>query len=306
MAADTDPPSAPLRPAPDPGLGLMLTAGPTPGDWTAAGDGFAALDDLGCSAIWLTDHLFWGRPMPEAMTLAAIAADRTRRATIGTGVLQLPLRTVAAVAKEAATIQTIGEGRFILGVGVGEHEREYTLAGAAFRERGRSLDAGIAQLRDLWTGSDGDDWFVQRPAPAPIPIWLGGRSPAAMARTAAVGDGWMPIFVTAEQFAAADARLDDALAAAGRPSASVVRAVTVIAAVTDGPDEARAALDWCGQLWNLPTRPLEQYVVTGSAARIAEAVDDHRSAGAEHVCLLLATDDPVAMYAQVAEADARG
>ena len=105
--------------------GVVLTAGPAPQDWSASADAFGALDEQGCPAIWLTDHLFWGRPMPEALTMAALAASATRRCTVGTGVLQLPLRSTAAVAKAAATVQVLSGGRFVLGVGIGEHEHEY-------------------------------------------------------------------------------------------------------------------------------------------------------------------------------------
>jgi alkanesulfonate monooxygenase SsuD/methylene tetrahydromethanopterin reductase-like flavin-dependent oxidoreductase (luciferase family) len=202
------------------------------------------------------------------------------------------------------------DGRFVLGVGVGEHQIEYRLAGKEFTRRGRALDDGIAQLRSLWsTGAIDDDdpgpaWFRQRPTPPSIPIWLGGRSQPAIDRTARMGDGWMPIFVTPEQFATATSRLDRALDDAGRDRSDVLRAVTIIAAITDGPSGDRAALEWCGELWNMPSEPLRTYLVSGPVEVIAESMDAYRAAGADHISLLLATDDPIAMYQRIVESSA--
>lgn len=282
--------------------GVVLTAGPAPQDWSASADAFGALDAQGCPAIWLTDHLFWGRPMPEALTMAALAASATRRCTVGTGVLQLPLRSTAAVAKAAATVQVLSGGRFVLGVGIGEHEHEYELVGADFHRRGRTLDDGIDELRRLWAGTEpADEWFAQRPAPETIPIWVGGRSPAALARAARC-DGWMPVFVTAEQYGRAVAQLDAQLDAAGRGRDEVVRAVTLLAAVAHDRAEADAAAAWCGRLWNLPPSSLQPYLVAGRPEEVRATVETYRRQGAQHVALMVAADDPVAAHAELATA----
>lgn len=280
------------------GLGIVLTEGPTPHDWSAAASGFRDLEELGCSAVWLTDHLFWHRPMPEALTMAAVAATATTGCTIGTGVLQLPLRRTAAVARAATTIQGLSGGRLVLGVGVGEHAREYELTGAPFSRRGRDLDDGMDHLRRLWSPDvDPDDRFLQLPAPDPIPLWVGGRSPAAIERVASRADGWMPMFLGAARYREACGELDEALARRGRPAAEVVRAVTVLAAVTTGSADRARALAWCSDLWRIDPTRLERHVVTGTAAQVAEAVETYRAAGAEHVSVLLASDRPLEAFA---------
>ena len=67
--------------------------------------------------------------------------------------LQLPLRRPAAVAKQAAALQLLSGGRFVLGVGVGIHEGEYERAGVDFHRRGRLMDEGVAKVRAAWASA---------------------------------------------------------------------------------------------------------------------------------------------------------
>ena len=110
---------------------------------------------MGADALWACDHLFWHGPSLEPMTALAIAATATDTATLGTCVIQLPLRQAPVVAKQAASLQTLTRGRFVLGVGVGSHAGEYEQAGLDYHARGRQLDAGIAELRRSWASGRG-------------------------------------------------------------------------------------------------------------------------------------------------------
>lgn len=286
---------APGPPDWGPGLGLLLTSGPSePAAWPGSAEVFAALDDDGCSALWFPDHLFWGHDLPEPLVMAAVAASATRRCVVGTGVIQLPLRRAATVAKAAATLQHISGGRFVLGVGSGDHAAEYERAGAAFGRRGRDLDAGILELARCW--AEPTDWYGQRPVPAPIPLWVGGRSAAALARAARVAAGWMPVFSTPEQFQRDGARLDALVHAAGRPSGAVRRGVVALVSPT-GPRWTRAdALDWVGRLWRTDPTRLDRYLITGSATDIAVEL---RRYAADHVTVLVAADEPIGAFGEL-------
>src|SRR5450631_1199249 len=110
---------------------------------------------LGADALWACDHLYWHGPSLECLTVLTVAATATERAILGTCVVQLPLRQAPAVAKQAATLQTLTRGRVILGVGVGSHEGEYEQAGIDYHRRGRLLDAGITELRRSWATGHG-------------------------------------------------------------------------------------------------------------------------------------------------------
>lgn len=117
-----------------------------------------------------------------------------------TGVLILPQRQTALVAKQAAEVDVLCRGRLRLAVGVGWNAAEYEVLGERFDQRGARIEEQIAVLRRLWTEDvvDFDGRFHRltgvgvRPLPVqrPIPLWLGGEAPSVLRRIGRVGDGW--------------------------------------------------------------------------------------------------------------------
>ncbi len=257
-------------------------------------------ESLGAAAVWATDHLFWGAPTLECVVTATVAATATRRAAVGTCVLQLPLRAPAAVAKQASTLQCLSGGRFVLGVGAGSHPREFELAGAEFSTRGAQLDAGIDSVRRAWATDE--DGYRHEPA-LPAPIWVGGSSRSALRRAARAADGWVPLFVDAPSMADAIAELRSLAVAAGRPADAVTPAVVVMVSV--GADAARAAdrgSAWLASLYGIPAKAFGRHLVAGSPERCAGAVRRYLGAGAAHVAVMVAGDDPMDQFAQLASA----
>src|ERR1700727_557240 len=171
----------------------------------------------GADSLWAVDHLYWPHPIGEAFTTLAVAAVTTTRPLLGTCILQLPLRPSAAVAKQATALQHLSGGRFVLGLGVGSHEPEYVRAGVDYHRRGQLMDEGVAELRGAWAGPEARSAdYVQEPASAPVPLWFGGSSAAARRRAAAVGDGWVPLFLAPDEYKTALAALRRETAEAGR------------------------------------------------------------------------------------------
>ena len=252
----------------------------------------------GAGALWATDHLFWGVPALECMTVATLAATATRRATVGTGVLQLPLRAPAAVAKQASSLQLLSGGRFVLGVGVGSHGREYALADADFSDRGRRLDAGIAAVRQAWAAADP----AYRMEPTfPAPIWIGGSSTAALRRAATAGEGWIPLFVDPTTMSDAVVELRYATAAAGRDPTAVVPGV--VAVVSVGPDTDHAAARgtaWLSALYGIPAKAFGRHLVAGPPDRCADTLGRYIRAGVAHAAVMVAGDDPLDQFAALA------
>lgn len=119
-----------------------------------------------------------------------------------TGVIILPQRQTALVAKQAAEIDILSGGHLRLGVGVGWNEVEYQGLNENFHNRGARCDEQIAVLRALWTQPvvtfHGRWHHIEEagikplPVQRPIPIWIGGHSEAALKRTGRLGDGWLP------------------------------------------------------------------------------------------------------------------
>jgi probable F420-dependent oxidoreductase len=204
-----------------------------------------------------------------------------------TGILILPQRQTALVAKQAAEVDLLSGGRLRLGVGIGWNRVEYDALGQDFATRGRRLEEQVGLLRRLWT--EETVTFSGRfdhltgvglappPIQRPIPVWIGASSEAALRRAGRLGDGWFPQV-------APGAGLEEAL--------EVVRS----GAVEAGRDPATIGMEG-----RIPAgdRDLE---------RIARQVERWRSAGASHLSLntmgagLAGVDDHIAALADAAEA----
>ncbi len=263
---------------------------------------------LGADALWACDHLFWHGPCLESMMALAVAATATTRATLGTCVVQLPLRQAPEVAKQAATLQALTRGRFVLGVGVGSHEGEYRQSGVDFHTRGRLLDAGIVELRRAWAtgrvdpGTDtgpavDSDRYRQLPSPPPVPVWVGGSSEAALRRAAGLADGWMPLFLSAVAYQQAVERLAKEVDRAGRPAGSVTPAMVLFVSIDDDPAVSRRrGTEWMSSLYGIPAKAFERHLVSGTATEVGRVVADFRDAGASHVAVYITDDHPLNQF----------
>ena len=136
----------------------------------------------------------------EPLTLFAYLAGVTKRLGMATGVLVLGQRQTALVAKQAAEVDVLSNGRLRLGVGLGWNDVEYEALGMDFHTRGKRVEEQVAALRALWTQevvSFSGRWHAitaaginPLPVQRPIPIWFGGSSEQAYRRAARLGDGF--------------------------------------------------------------------------------------------------------------------
>ncbi len=292
----------PMLPIATPGNTLGRSDDPTIGSTQWLATLASAAEDAGAAGVWATDHLFWRAPAGECVTTIAVAAAATRTTVVGTCVLQLPLRAPAAVAKQATALQLLSGGRFVLGVGVGSHPREYELAGAPFHTRGKALDAGIEALHDAWATSERHSDYRLDPA-APVPLWVGGSSRAAIRRAAASGDGWVPVFVSHDELAVSIGELEKATVAAGRSVDAVFPAVVMVATVGDDPAKAAVAgTRWLSALYGIPAKAFGRHLVAGPAEHCALAAARYVRAGAAHVIVFVAADDVLDQFRALAAA----
>jgi alkanesulfonate monooxygenase SsuD/methylene tetrahydromethanopterin reductase-like flavin-dependent oxidoreductase (luciferase family) len=274
-------------------------------------------EELGAGALWACDHLFWHGPTLECLTALTLAACATEQASIGTCVLQLPLRRAMVVAKQAATIQAFSGGRFILGVGVGSHAGEYERAGVDYHRRGRALDAGIDEMRRLWrperesadgSGSSPDDPgepspYRQLPEPSHVPVWVGGSSAAARRRAARQGDGWLPLFLDPVRYEHDVTQLAKETVAAGRGADEVTPAMVLFVSVDDDPVVAlRRGTRWMSSMYAIPAKAFERQLVSGTARDVADVITSYRQAGAEHVAVYVTDDRPIVQFDRVVAA----
>jgi alkanesulfonate monooxygenase SsuD/methylene tetrahydromethanopterin reductase-like flavin-dependent oxidoreductase (luciferase family) len=274
--------------------GLVVTAIDTdPTAWHRLGGFFADLEAAGCRSIWLTDHLFSGHPSAEPFVLAGVAAASTTRCRIGTGVLQLPLRRSAVVAKSATTLQLVSGGRFVLGVGVGHHPREFERVGVDFHRRGAAADRLLHELVGHWQASDG--WFALRPT-ATVPIWFGGTSDAALRRIVAFGAGWLSLFQSPRRFGETNSRLTDMLESAGRESGAVERRIVLFVSPTDDGWSRNDALRWVARQFPGGSAGVDRHVITGSVDDCAAGIRAFERAGATGVDLQITHPEPLASF----------
>jgi alkanesulfonate monooxygenase SsuD/methylene tetrahydromethanopterin reductase-like flavin-dependent oxidoreductase (luciferase family) len=239
--------------------------------------------------------------MLECLTTLAVATTATRHAVVGSCVLQLPLRRASAVAKAAASLQVLSGGRFVLGIGVGSHPGEYAAAGVDFASRGRLVDEGLAELHRSWdSATDRGSAYRQEPQPSPIPVWIGGSSRAALRRAATAADGWVPLFMSPAEYEVALGHLGEASVAAGRAADEVLRAVVVMVSVGPEPAQATdAGTRWLSSLYGIPPKAFERHLVAGPAESCAEQLQRYFAAGAEHVAVMVTSDQPVEAFAEL-------
>lgn len=284
--------------APTPGrLGVLLTEIPTTvTDGRSLAELGRELEELGVSSIWVADHLFWNRPVPDCFETLATLAVSTERVTLGSGVLQLPLHRSGAVAKSAAFLQWLSRDRFVLGVGVGEHSDEYAAAEVPFTSRGRDLERALDRLAELW--SRPPDGRTLAPGSAP-PVWIGGRSHNARRRAARRGDGWMPVFRTPRRLARDFELLRSECLDAGRDPSTVNRAVVVPVEVTTGNGGGLRGADWLARLYRLPPERFATHLVRGDPVECTAHLEAYRAVGAEHIIIIPTCEDPAAMVEEL-------
>jgi probable F420-dependent oxidoreductase len=171
-------------------------------------------EDLGYDHLVAYDHVLgvvprgsdwkgytYRDPLHEPFVLFGYLAAITRRLELTNGILVLPQRQTALVAKQAAEVDVLSGGRLRLGVGVGWNSAEFEAMGEDFRSRGAHIEEQVAVLRALWTRevvSFEGRWhrIVEAginplPVQRPIPVWMGGESDAVLRRVARMADGWM-------------------------------------------------------------------------------------------------------------------
>ncbi len=142
-------------------------------------------------------------PFHETFVTLGFLAACTRSIGLASGVLIVPQRQTALVAKQAAEVDVLSGGRLRLSIGVGWNPVEYAALGTDWHTRGRRQAEQVGLLRRLWTEElvtfagrwDRIEEAGLNPLPVqrPIPIWFGGSSDAVVKRAAQLGDGWIPI-----------------------------------------------------------------------------------------------------------------
>jgi probable F420-dependent oxidoreductase len=182
-----------------------------------------AAEAAGVESLWTVEHVFVpvgyksqypydksgkmplgeNTPIPDPVLPLAFAAAKTEKIRLATGVMILPQRHPAYVAKQMATLDVLSKGRAILGVGVGWLKEEFDALGVTFETRAERTREAVAAIRSLWRGNaeafEGKffRWGPVAAYPTPVqprgvPIVVGGHTDIAAKRAARYGDGFFP------------------------------------------------------------------------------------------------------------------
>ena len=236
---------------------LVNFAAEAPVDWSHLKTIAGAAERAGFDRLVVSDHVAFGESLDaysdpamggvaggrqptgpdghwlEPLTTIAHITAVTSTIRFGTNILLAALRRPVVLAKMAATIDVLSEGRLDLGVGVGWQEAEYLAAGLDFSERGRLLDHSLAVCRRLWAEQRADftddrldfESIHQMPKPTRpggVPIWVSGTvNRASMRRLAEYGRGWIPWGADAVDPVAGIAKMREAVAAHGRDPSDI-------------------------------------------------------------------------------------
>jgi probable F420-dependent oxidoreductase len=224
------------------------------------------VEELGFSHLVAYDHVLgadpqvhrgWSGPYDvhttfhEPMVLFGYLAAITSLELV-TGILILPQRQTALVAKQAAEVDILSHGRLRLGIGLGWNPVEYEALGKRFSDRGRRVEEQVGLLRRLWVESsvsyDGryeqvtGAGLAPLPRQRPIPIWFGAQSPPALRRAGRLADGWFPQAAPGPQLEQARALVEEGALEVGRDPASL----GLEGRVSWDGDGAEAILDTAG------------------------------------------------------------
>lgn len=208
---------------------------------------------LGFDSVWTSEHHFADDAYaPSLLPLSAAIAARTERIQIGTGLLLAPLHDPIRLAEDAATVDLLSAGRFVLGLGLGWLGWELGAFGVALADRVPRLERAIEVCRRAWGSGlvepEGVAVAPKPAAPGGPPIWLGGHVEPAIRRAARLADGWMAGEPSSHEFAEQAGWFAEELRAAGRPSPDAEVAGYWPVFVWDGPEDA----------WDL-VRPFHHY-----------------------------------------------
>lgn len=277
----------------------------------------ARVADLGFQHLYTADHVSFrdGSGNDGFVEVAALSALHP---SIGVmiSIYLLPLRHPLPVARQLATMHKIAPNRFLFGVGIGGDDRhEVEVCGVDPSTRGRQTNESLQIIRALMAGQTLDfaGEFFQleqariKPKIAPaIPILIGGRSDAALARTASFGDGWIGVWCSPKRYTQALAAISQQAADVGREAVAWQHGYQPWVGVADTKAEARtlvaAAME---SFYKLPFEQFERYIPYGTPTDVAAQLRPYMDAGCQIMNLKVvagSSEDEIAGGGEVRQA----
>ena len=270
-------------------------------------------EDLGFESVWVVDQLVAGTGVPllDSLSSLAAAAAVTQRVGLGVGVLIAPLRPVAWIAKQVASIQYLSGNRLLLGIGAGgdRHDAAWNAAGIPRRERGRRADEALRVLPGLIAGkptrlAPGGAEVVLSPGVAVPPILIGGNSDAAARRAGEFGNEWF-VLAGPDDIPRYQAMAAERATANGRPAPAI--STSVMVAIDGDPsvpdrDTLIGLLTDRDGMFGIPADQAAGALLSGCPSEIAVHLGRLAKAGAHRTIVAFAAGDWFGQAELLAEA----
>lgn len=273
----------------DIGIGLPATI---PGATrTQVLDWAQAAERRGFSTLGVIDRIVYGNMEP--LTVLAAAAAVTESIGLTTSVLLAPTRHSAAmIAKQAATVEVISEGRLVLGMAVGSREDDFTAAGAPFTARGKRFDAMLEEMQAIWAGeSRGIAGGVGPSLDMAPKILIGGGSDRSYERAARIGYGWIAGGGGPDQFAEGAAKVKAAWSAHGVDGEPRLVGLGYFSLGADARQHAEAYLSDYYGFTGMPAETLGSFAVQDADA-LRGMLGAFEQAGCDELILFPCNPDP--------------
>lgn len=250
----------------------------------------------GIDSLWFSDQLL-GHSLEPVVMLAAMAA-RTTRMRFGTSAIVAPFRDPILMAKQFATIDVLSKGRLFPVLGVGNASDAWWAAtGASPQGRGARSDEALMLLKQL-LGNDEVSFSgthysyhgpgVQPRRDRPVPVWIGGNTPAAFRRTARLGDGWLGSMTGPEAAGAARKAIEAALAETGRAIDGDHYGMTLMLRLgpADDPQVQKAMARMAARMPEEARASARDMFVTGTASEAVASLKRYVDAGMSKFVLI--------------------
>ena len=276
---------------------------------------------LGFDRITIGEHVMDGNPpRPTLMNIPAMAAaaGATRTIRVMTGIVIAPLYHPVMLAKLAATLDLVSNGRLDFGIGISgqrDTQIEFEALDIPVRTRGRRTDEIMEVLKRLWTEehvshqgrffSFEDVTLLPKPIQQPYPpIWVAGRSEAAMRRAALLGDGWYPYLFTIRRLKASNETIVNYAAEAGRDLSGFHWGLNQPTAISDDANQALGlAVANVGERYVTPDRSAEDIAralcISGTPQDCIKAVEERIDVGVRDFNFSFLASEPQGLYAQM-------
>ena len=278
-------------------------------------------ESLGFDRVTMGEHIMDGNPpRPTLMNIPAMAAaaGATRALRVMTGIVIAPLYHPVMLAKMAATLDLVSNGRLDLGIGISgqrDTQIEFEALDIPVRTRGRRTDEIMQAVKRLWTEEHvshqgrffnfDDVTLLPRPVQRPYPpIWVAGRSEAAMRRAALLGDGWYPYLFTVGRIRRSNESVRNYAEEAGRDLAGFHWGLNQPTAISHDPKQAFAmAVSNVGQRYVTPERSAEDIAaalcIAGTPEDCISAVEERVEAGVRDFIFSFLASDVEGFFGQM-------